>query len=300
MSTKDFYHYKKIDGDEEESIAADMGYLFGYSKVEPLVYTDEYIYLSNSIEEQPGLYEIELPKGVVNIRKVKKSISYWHSLGIKLHDVNKLSNSKTKIIRVHPSKIPVVYIDDDEAGLIIHSFSEEGYEDASVTAINYIFLPRKDETFISVGSYNHEITHSQLVSLKGSCEDYLNCEALPIFMEMLFSDYYDKSGNTVDLLTRWRLMLLKDRLKLVSSTPDMTYMERTMLDSYVQSIIEAVNLTNIYYGKSDVIKKEILSDINRVFSGKSTVEGVLMKYDSDIGSVPKDLKYLRRTFQKNS
>ena len=296
MSMSSFYHYKEIEDDEDKAVILAFKDAFGYLKAEPREYNDDYLSLMEQIRESRELSNVKAPKGLFDRKKVENSISYWNALNICLHDVAILSSDEAKVKRVHPSKIPIVYGKGQGAYLSI-GIPLDDESEIKEPCIEKLFIA-KEKTFLSVGSYNHELTHSQLISVKGICEDILNSEALPIFMEMIFSTFFDKSGKAFDILTRSRLMDVGERLNLIITEPVLSYEERVTSDYYIQSIIVSANLLNIYYGSSECVRREMLDDVNSVFSGRRTVEDMLKKYDSDIDSIPKDLKCLRKTFPK--
>ena len=301
MKTYDFFKYKELKKDRTKEEILDKQFSCGYINIEPFTYNSSFELLRDSLLDDSEIMEFEQPESKPNLRVVKRSISIWENMGIKLHDVDCLRYPRFNIIKkINPSKIPVRLGNRYDTGY--YSYIESYFDKVNVIndgkALVYRIHLSRTTNDLSICGYNHEITHSQLFSDKGSCTDILDSETLPIFMELVFAEYIDKSGEALDTLCKIRLSDVADKLFDLSTIKRVDYIDRITSDIYIISTLQAIGLFRKYnYGNPNV-KREMLSDVRKIFNGMSTVEDMLCKYDSVVGNVPKDIKFLKKSLIK--
>ena len=153
---------------------------------------------------------------------------------------------------------------------------ESSFEE--ITNDNYQMLFRKITLPILPNSllaniYSHEIIHTQLISVFGSIDHFFNNEVLPIFIELLYNYNYKKEYEYII-----RLNQLKDIIENIDTNCTMnTDTFNDML--YYVSIVTAYKLFNIYIKGNNLVKKELIFNIQSVFDNKFTLENLLDKYD---------------------
>lgn len=134
-------------------------------------------------------------------------------------------------------------------------------------------------TRLTPATYLHEITHTQLESIKGSTLNYHNKEILPILIEKIVALELDP---TEQLLRKSELMRFRDLLEKISNLYSPDNLTRTELleeSVYVTSTLKAQNLFDKYLYGDKKTKEEMLSQIQSIFDGYETVEEFLEKND---------------------
>ena len=136
-------------------------------------------------------------------------------------------------------------------------------------------------TDISVASYIHEITHSQIESNKGLVEDFNNLEMLSVFLELV---YASKSNlNTLKIITLNRIehLLLSygNIIKNEEIKNSEEYFSYSTNVKYLKSILKAFNLFDKYLSNNNEYKKHVFSNIQKIFDDKLSVEEFLDKFD---------------------
>lgn len=142
----------------------------------------------------------------------------------------------------------------------------------------------------------HEITHTQQESKKGIVNCFTNIEVLPIFLEILH--YFEKNSISENQLR----VIFK---RLASLVDDISFLDKhnimhslfyiatinghideniTLVNTYIESTLKALNLSNIYQISNELIKREILKYIQDIFSGNKSVEDFLEHYDTTFDS----------------
>lgn len=121
--------------------------------------------------------------------------------------------------------------------------------------------------------YCHEITHTQLMSIFGSVDNFLNREVLPIFMELLYQ--YENNYQST-----YRLKHLQISSSYINKDCDFNIATFTDM-LYYTSIVTAYKLFNIYLKGNNFVKEEMIKNIQAVFDNKFTLESLLDKYDLD-------------------
>ncbi len=148
-------------------------------------------------------------------------------------------------------------------------------------------------------TYVHEMYHALAYSHKGSIENLLHDEVLPIFMEKVASLDLDDQGSFEEAkeLSRLQndklLVLLREQNKYVDENEEDTF----TYEDYIESTALATALYHTYkYGNND-IRKEIINSINGIFKENHTLEDVLQKYEA---TPEKGSKIMRRHIKKLS
>ncbi len=244
-----------------------------------------------------------LPGSLTQAKVVKKAKNFLGALGLNLHDVyvsdtkvlmEQLANASSteEVIQIiqsvsnkeDPFEIPIIITNGHSMvgelvkGLVIPLATNDELKRMPVPMC-HIKLG-SNLTKISSATYVHELTHSQLESLKGAVRDYHNKEVLPIFFERIAADEISPElARTSDLM---RLRHLKEELELgklyYASKGHISYPEKVEHDMYVISILKAYNLYDLYKESTDEVKKEILANIQQIFDGKQTLEEFLDKF----------------------
>ena len=150
-------------------------------------------------------------------------------------------------------------------------------------------------------SYVHEITHTQLDSLKGSFRDYNNFEVISIFNELFHASILDHDEKILILNDSRRIhemnVTAQELKNHHNGTSTMDREELLDCCKYLISDLKAYNLFSTFYYGSNAIKNEIIQSIQDIFDGYLTVEELLLKYDITYDSIEdskKLLKYYKR------
>ena len=150
----------------------------------------------------------------------------------------------------------------------------------------------KTVTSITVASYIHEITHSQVDHYKRVIEEFYNSEVLSIFNELLYSyDLKNKNVFFYQLANRLNhlfncfnsMYLYKFEGKTEGVLEKGTYTEFDYHTDakYLLSILKAINMFALCLDDED-FKEYLISQIQTIFDGKRTVEEML--YDIDVNN----------------
>lgn len=182
---------------------------------------------------------------------------------------------------IHPYGLPITKVkgEEDFYGCLREVID---YKDDKVINYSYrgIELSR-DLTDLSSLSYTHEIVHSELNHVKGIINDYSNIEFPSIFLEILQA--YETSPDLLRIHDQERLLELSGIIKELKEhhrTTDSQIKDILIEGStYAESTLKAYTLFIKYYNSPTSIKKEILSNIQKIFNHNLSVEDFLMKYD---------------------
>lgn len=192
-----------------------------------------------------------------------------------------LRETKEKSILVDPFEIPVEHNENMLGGKVrkpIFILADEEY--LKQAQINFSKIILGDNlSKLSISTYGHEITHTQLDSIKGSIRNYHNKEFLSIFIEKLISSNLDNKSVLFKkyLLNRYRNTL--EQLAILYSPQSFKYNELLEATVYLESTLKADNLFDKYMSGNSKLKNEILDDIQKVFDGILNVEQLLKKYN---------------------
>lgn len=245
--------------------------------------------------------------GYLNDKKLSKVMN--NSLVFRFEDVASIFNSH--INYRNPYFIPIEFSHDNILGGSLVSQSILPEEDEEFKKLqellkpcfSKIILPKK-LTSISPISYSHEIVHSQVMSQKGSVENFHNIEVLSIYIELLHA--YESSSECfrLDLFNRmehalanfYSLFIYKngDRKILGDNYDELKF----HIDAqYLQSILVAFNLMNKTLYGTNKTRKYILDQLQKVFDGIITVEDFMERvhcsYQESL-----DSKYAMRLLKK--
>lgn len=192
---------------------------------------------------------------------------------------------------ISPYKIPIEYTDDSifsgsiETQLLVTD-NKEFYE--SILPKLKVFFNQirlsKYTTEVGVSCYIHELMHSQLESHKGVIDNYYNSEVFSIFMELLYAYENNKLAFDVILSSRINNMIVSFNNMYLYQTEQMEDKDYELFNyckdgKYLNSILKALNMLDLYIGSDHKVKKEILSGIQEVISGNNTVEDFLTRFD---------------------
>ena len=227
----------------------------------------------------------------------------------KVHDVGLLGNNKLKktfmnrdfsnisnIIRVYnnsamfmsPFELPVKYKYKElfSGTLVTQTLLTDNLIQSNkiLKGLNIYFseivLPNIS-TDISVASYIHEITHSQIESNKGLVEDFNNLEILSVFLELV---YASKSNiNTLKIITLNRiehiLLSYGNIVRDEKINGSKEYFDYSTNVKYLKSILKAFNLFDNYLSKDKNYRNYVFNSIQKIFDDKLSVEEFLDKFD---------------------
>ncbi len=259
----------------------------------------------NSMEK---LFNLEYNKKKNQVSRLKISDALFYSEKFltayyKLHKVRYIqkSNSSKKIYieqEISPLQLPIFLKSSDDlfnGELLIHIPKNQEYP----LMFQGIIL-NKQITELTSGSYVHEITHSQLDSVKESIRYYQNSEILSIFNELLHDYLLDKnerilrvqdSRRIYEIFTCAQELFQYHKEKIHKSRRDL--LEDTL---YVSSGVKAYHLFSLFYFGNDAVKYHIINAIQQIFDGKLTVEDLLDEYEIKLNniSIKKMEKYFTR------
>ena len=287
--------------------------LNGYIESEPLVVDKELSVLNDEIADNMEIVNVfSTISRDADLKVVKKSIELWKQLGIDLHDICSFVVQKPhelmedddfnadNLRMISPKKLPVSLEIANDDGIVESYLVEIRAKNKQVEDFNHVFhsihITALDK-YLSSCFYAHEIAHTQINFLLGSCKSMLNSEVISILSEEMFASKLDPSLNTNR----------KDRnlgLYSISEIITMLYFDvagfadKMNLSMYIQSYLEAVNMANIYLEGNPSVQKEMQGYINNIFNGNRSVEDMLEHYDSCYEDVPKRLELIRKPLIK--
>ncbi len=150
----------------------------------------------------------------------------------------------------------------------------------------------------------HEIVHTQDGLREGILEYYTNIETLPIFLEVMHyvEKYATKENKVKPILRRlkhlvmyidrlnfltkakWRLRYYDDIVILGAYTNKNSLKkepsdEIIIISTYIESILKALNLFELYENSNINIRKQMIDYIQNIFDANRSVEDFLEFYD---------------------
>ena len=134
-------------------------------------------------------------------------------------------------------------------------------------------------TTLSSATYAHEITHTQLESIKGAVRNYHNKEVLSVFIEKISA--YRQNPDAYKISDMMRLRHLLECISILAMAKN-TNISKSLLieqEAYVISILKAYKLFDLYVSSNAKKKKEMLANIQRVFDGNLVLEDFLAIYN---------------------
>lgn len=234
------------------------------------------------------------------INYTQQFLKYYYKLrSIPQLTIKKILGHQIHIVKESdPLNLPINLIDTDDAfaGSVTEIFTER----TPHIVFREINLA-KVITEQTGPSYAHEITHTQLDSLKGSLKEFYNLEVLSIFNELFLASVLDKEERVLRLNDSRRIheMHLTAEELREHQTGKIPMDKVELLDSckYLISGLKAYNLFIQFYYANEAQQNEMLDDIQSIFDGYLTVEELLYKYEithESIQETKRLFKYFNR------
>lgn len=132
--------------------------------------------------------------------------------------------------------------------------------------------------YLSPPTHCHEITHGLIEKNKGSIENYLNAEVLSMWMEKLAA--LDMSEGLLRVIETNRLAALKERTNSLKSK-EVILEEDLESYQYLYSGFLAEQLFTLYLEGNRFIRKQLESEIAKVFQGDLILEDLLSSKEID-------------------
>lgn len=255
-----------------------------------------------SKKEIGSIYEEDYPYNIFDLQK--DASDFFVKANISLHDVptitldyleeiiyNGISFNNSMLVKISPLDLPVEYITKSIFSGSVYKILKLS-DDVIFLGINL----GRQVSKITLPAYIHELTHTQVDSVKGSVENYNNSELLPIFMEKLAA--LEVGGKnflqTIEDLRAYYTLNFLSSLILDNEPNEEDVVENTM---YVESFLLANNLFYTYLDGDDYQKAQIIKKIQAVFDGKCTLEDVLNSMNINIEN-SSDSKVLEKSLYK--
>lgn len=183
--------------------------------------------------------------------------------GIYLWNDKDTNNLEKKAKKISAFKVPTYY--DNTSGCF-YNFST--FDLRTPILINKITITKDfSEIF-----YAHEICHALLNRNKGIIENYMHAEFVSIFVELLYSYiYHGKNTLYEDVLIRFENIKKSFYASFGSSQ-----IER---DIYIVSTLLAFDAFFKYINFSNILKLEMMKDLERVLNGNLILEDYFKKYE---------------------
>ncbi len=205
----------------------------------------------------------------------------------KLHDVPRievLEDGEKKIRHIEdvsPYELPLFPVETDNifCGSLIENIPEDKNSRIAFWGINLCGTVTEQTTV----SWVHELTHTQLDSLKGVVGEFYNAEVLSMVMGNIVASILDRDEHMLrlnDSRRIYEMLVIGQELSHSHKGKLNKSRDESLVDSqYFVSDIKAYKLFLDYYYGSSEIKREILGDIQRVFDYEMTLEHMLGKYE---------------------
>ena len=282
-------------------------HFYGMVPYEPVSFDNSYLNFKYEVLQSKKIVDNStIPDYAYDQSFVRESAALWNRLGIRLrsvpiltdrYDITKFNGYVTQdfvnAIEVgSPLQIPTFYLPGGLEVSYSYTINTNLYG-RNVSICTNINLPQMNRRAVSA-IYAHEITHMQMYNAGGGALRITNDETLPIMMEEIAADMIDGSGETFTLIRNNRMHHIANSIETLKSNNTMTVYQKMQFDDYIISGIQGINLANIYLLGDINLKREMIGDINRVFSGDMVTEEILDKYDSNVSDIPKRVKALTR------
>lgn len=137
-------------------------------------------------------------------------------------------------------------------------------------------------SLLSAATLGHEVAHSQLERIKGSCTLYYHKEVVPIFIEKLMAMELDPSGELLKKSEEVRADWLRSCIYAVVIDRN-KYSPEELLEysAYIHSTVIADHLFDRYINGNSDIQSKILDDIQKIFNGDIKVYDMIR--DNNVG-----------------
>ncbi len=251
--------------------------------------------ISNSVE---SFQAISINKSLKAITKESREFMKSH---FRLHNICYLK--KCEEIPGSDGMLNLTYINKFPYQLPIEKHKEE------YSCIDFRYSVSKNEypevyfekikiaekiTELTSSKLTHEIVHTQLYLREGIINYFNNSETLSILLEIIhYAENCSKSGNPIrSILNRLReLIMYIDRISLLikdnsnlSNYDENLETSIVLADTYIESILKAINLFEIYYNSNENTRKQMLNYIQDIFDANRSVEEFLEFYDTTFES----------------
>ena len=213
-----------------------------------------------------------------------KEISTYNEMLRRINGASKLSS---------PFNIPITFKDEEDYmfGTLywrLYSLDNEEF----LKKINPIFKKielSSYKTKLSYLSYIHELTHSQVDSVKDSIENYYYGEVASIFFERIAALQYD--NELLNVCTFERYQSLYGSLCSLVEIKDVE--DNLVSSTYIISTLIAEKLFDIYLMSDSKTKKIIMNKMQMLMDGKTTLENILKDMDITLDN-SKDINILKK------
>lgn len=278
---------------------------YDFNPVYPRNLSQKYIDFSDEVLlNQPIIGNFAYKPATPNIGKIKSSGKLWKELGIDLQDVEyikegndnlkfkgKFDEKFCKALDISsPLDIPIKFI-DDYLETHVDALHITMKDTGNIIIFKKVFLPKLEDKINSV-IYAHELTHAELNDAGGGIKEYIHKETIPIFVEQLFADKINP--ETFELCRNNRLATVAAGIEEMKNNKKMNFKTRIELETYLISTFQAMNLSNVYFGSNDKVKREMINYLNRLFKGEAITEDMLEQFDSQFDGIEPSLKNLQK------
>ncbi len=221
------------------------------------------------------------------------------------HDniINYINNN---IDRINVTDIPVdIQLFCTLDGRTIHTWFypidvvDENYFHNLPYCINSILLKGDCNDVLST-TYVHEMMHALTSRNKGSIENYLLNEMIPIFMEKVAAIDISNDSNLVDYviydrLLETKLYMMENEYSIFKDQDALGVLER---NKYILSSVYATGLFNLYKNGDDNKKNNINNSIRELIKGNTTVDNILKLYNIDLDDCTEIMKKQCKVYTK--
>jgi hypothetical protein len=310
MNTGSLFQYKIDENDETINQIRYKEKFFSYDEVLPTNFPNSIKDLADEITNDKDLMiDYDFSTNNHDLNYVKSSSKKWNELGINLQEIQcfkpdfnfkKYENNFyvdkefcEGLICTLPTALPINLVNKLQEVTARACYLD--FPKYNAVLFKDILLPIVDKRINSC-IYAHEITHVEMENAGGGINKLTNSETLPIFIELLFSNKIEDGAVTNNII-KHRLAYLSGAINRLIQEEKMDFQKRIKLETYVISIIQAINLYNKYMEGNDNIKKEFIHKINNIFMGKRNTEDLLSKYDSNYMEVEHNVKTLKKNYK---
>lgn len=176
-----------------------------------------------------------------------------------------------EIEMISPFDIPINFTNND----IISCCVDGGIIPYKNNNIRYVKMITLSKVKLILEFYAHEIAHTQQVNCSG-----VNNEIIPIFMELLAANYY----NRENIIIFFRINNILNNLEFIKHTifphDELLVVQKNDSIKYTESALKALMLHFIFTHEQLSSKKfQIIDDIQENFNNTLSIEKLLDKYD---------------------
>ena len=295
------YEYTLNETDHSISKIREKEEFYGLELSEPMIFPKKMGDLSKEIFSDKKIMDnFEYPTDTQNESVIRESSRLWDELGFDIHEVSyygipfkfkgKADEEFIKAVtNGSPFDIPFKFVDDFNKTTV--SADRIRFTKGNAIVFKHVKLPKLRDDINST-IYAHEIAHVELDTAGSGVESIKNYETMPIFMEQLFADKLDSKGTLLEQSRNHRLAYMAAAINMLKNNEEMDFEKRITLEMDIISTIQGIDLFNKYKASSKKERKEMIDNINRLFSGDYLVEEMLGKYNSHFDKVEPNLKTL--------